>query len=143
MIIVLIIIIILLLLLYGVDITFYIKKRYCRFHIGRMDEKAWREAVEKTAKKWVRHTPVVKKNDNSRYVLIDMIKGEWNRLTEPVPRKRPASAAENPPSKKKGPAAYDDLSNAIESLNDYAKTLRSASNEEIRKLTKKILKLIG
>lgn len=77
MIIVLIIIIILLLLLYGVDITFYIKKRYCRFHIGRMDEKAWRAAVEKTAKKWVRHTPVVKKNDNSRYVLIDMIKGEY------------------------------------------------------------------
>ena len=74
---------------------------------------------------------------------FDMIKGEWLRLTEPVPRKRPASAAENPPSKKKGPAAYDDLSNALESLNDYAKTLRSASNDEIRKLTKKILKLIG
>lgn len=77
MIVILSIIIFLLLFLYGVDFLYYLKNRFCRYHIGRMDEEAWKVAVLKTAKKWVKHTPVVKKTDNSRYVLLDMINGEY------------------------------------------------------------------
>ena len=26
---------------YGIDFLFYLKNRYCRFHIGRWDEQEW------------------------------------------------------------------------------------------------------
>lgn len=77
MIIFLSVIIILLLILYGVDFAFYLKSRFCRFHIGRIEEESWREAVLNIAEKWVKRTPVVKKTDNSRFVLLDMINGEY------------------------------------------------------------------
>lgn len=77
MIIVLSIVNILLLILYGVDFAFYLRNRFCRYHIGRMDKNTWEAAVLKTAKKWINRTPVVKKTDNSRYILIDMLKGEY------------------------------------------------------------------
>ena len=73
---------------------------------------------------------------------FDLVKGEWIRLTDPVLRKRASAASAAVPSAKKKPSAYDDLKNALQSLNDYADTLRNASNEELRKLSKSILKLI-
>ena len=62
---------------YGVDFFFYLKNRYCRFHIGRWDEKSWRAAVEKTARRWLKHTPTVKITDNSRYMLLDLLQGKY------------------------------------------------------------------
>ena len=73
---------------------------------------------------------------------FDLVKGEWIRLTDPVLRKRASAASAAVPSAKKKPSAYDDLKNALQSLNNYADTLRDASNEELRKLAKSILKLI-
>lgn len=62
---------------YAVDFGFYIKNRYCRFHIGRWEEQEWESAVEKVAQKWVRNTPTVKITDNSRYMLLDFLQGKY------------------------------------------------------------------
>lgn len=62
---------------YGIDIFFYLKNRYCRFHIGRWDMPAWVVAVENTARRWVKRTPTVKITDNSRYMLLDIIQGKY------------------------------------------------------------------
>lgn len=62
---------------YVVDFTFYLKNRYCRFHIGRWERADWEEAVEKIACKWVKHTPTVKITDNSRYMLLDFLRGKY------------------------------------------------------------------
>lgn len=62
---------------YAVDFVFYIKNRYCRFHIGRWKKQDWEIAVEKVAQKWVRNTPTVKITDNSRYMLLDFAQGKY------------------------------------------------------------------
>ena len=62
---------------YGIDFLFYLKNRYCRFHIGRWDEQEWPAVIEKTARRWVKHTPTVKITDNSRYMLLDFIQGKY------------------------------------------------------------------
>lgn len=70
------------LLLFGVDACFYLKNRYGRFHIGRWpDEKKWQNAVVNCAVRWTRKTPVVKKTDNSRYMLFDVLQGEYKSST--------------------------------------------------------------
>lgn len=76
------IIIVLLLLfvvvVFGVDLFFFLKNRYIRFHIGRWNnEEEWQTAVEKTALCWVKKTPTVKITDNSRYMIFDMVSGKY------------------------------------------------------------------
>lgn len=66
---------------YGIDFLFYLKNRYCRFHIGRWDKVRWRAAVEKTARRWARRTPTVKITDNSRYMLLDFIQGRYRSVS--------------------------------------------------------------
>lgn len=45
-----------------------------RIYIGRWkDEKSWKISIEKRAKKWIKRTPIVPKNDNSRLILWDII----------------------------------------------------------------------
>lgn len=67
---------------YGVDFCFYLKNRYCRFHIGRWDNRdEWYKAVEKRAVKWLKNTPTVKITDNSRYMLLDYITGKYRSNT--------------------------------------------------------------
>lgn len=62
---------------YAVDFVFYMKNRYCRFHIGRWKKHEWETAVEKVVRKWVRNTPTVKITDNSRYMLLDFVQGKY------------------------------------------------------------------
>ena len=62
---------------YGIDFLFYLKNRYCRFHIGRWDEQEWPAVIERTARRLVKHTPTVKITDNSRYMLLDFIQGKY------------------------------------------------------------------
>lgn len=83
-----IVIIILLILLmicfvnYAVDFWFYLKNRYCRFHIGRyQNDSQWQDAIEKRAVKWLRKTPTVKITDNSRYMLMDFVSGRYRSHT--------------------------------------------------------------
>ena len=82
MIIVLIIVIVLLCLVnYGIDYFFYLKNKYCRFHIGHWNRNDWEQAVEKRAIKWLRRTPTVKITDNSRYMLLDFLNGKYKSNT--------------------------------------------------------------
>ncbi len=62
---------------YAVDLVFYLKNRYCRFHIGRWEKSSWETAVKKTCLIWLSHTPTVKITDNSRYMLLDFIQGKY------------------------------------------------------------------
>ena len=66
---------------YGVDFLFYLKNRYCRFHIGRWDMQEWPAVIERTARCWVRRTPTVKITDNSRYMLLDFFQGKYRSGT--------------------------------------------------------------
>ena len=70
------------LLNYIVDFCFYLKNRYCRFHIGRYkNQEQWHKRVEKKAVKWLKMTPTVKITDNSRYMLLDFISGKYRSRT--------------------------------------------------------------
>lgn len=66
---------------YGIDYIFYMKDRYCRYHIGkwRMDE--WTKAVEKMAFRWSKKPPTVRMTDNNRYILLDMVNGKYKSAT--------------------------------------------------------------
>ena len=69
-------------LVFGVDFLFYLKDRYCRFHIGRWpDPAAWQRKVEDRAVRWLRHTPTVKITDNCRYMLLDFLTGRYRSHT--------------------------------------------------------------
>ena len=64
------------LLLWSVDIYQYVKKRMCRYHIGRWpNPDKWQRAVIRKATAWTINTPTVKITDNSRYVLLDVLQG--------------------------------------------------------------------
>ena len=72
--IVIVTVIILVFIVFSVDFCSFIFYRYCRFHIGRWKSYLeWKKAVTNRAIKWLKYTPVVKKTDNSRYLLLDMI----------------------------------------------------------------------
>lgn len=66
---------------YIIDFVFYLKNRYCRFHIGRFNEHDWKNKVEKIANKWIKRTPTVKISDNSRYILLDVINKKYRSNT--------------------------------------------------------------
>lgn len=66
---------------YSIDYFFYLKNKYCRFHIGRWQQDSWEQAVEKKAIKWLRKTPTVKITDNSRYMLLDILNGKYQSKT--------------------------------------------------------------
>lgn len=66
---------------YGIDFMYYLKDRFCRYHIGRWDKEAWIAAVEKRAFIWAKKTPTVKVSDNNRYILLDMATGKYRSST--------------------------------------------------------------
>lgn len=67
---------------YVIDYFYYLKNRYCRFHIGRYENiQDWHRKVEKRAVKWLRKTPTVKITDNSRYMLLDFVTGKYKSQT--------------------------------------------------------------
>lgn len=53
-----------------------------RYHIGRWDNSTqWEVAVVKKACKWIKHTPTVKSSDNTYYIILDLLKGEYHNAT--------------------------------------------------------------
>ena len=48
-----------------------------RIGIGKWhgDLSKWREAVERKATRWLKHTPRIPKSDNRRFILLDILKG--------------------------------------------------------------------
>ena len=73
---------------------------------------------------------------------FDLLNGEWIRITEPVYRKKDVKSSSSS-SGKKGKMPYNELIDAIRELNEYAESLKDASNNEIRKMTEKIRNLIN
>ena len=74
----------------------------------------------------------------------DLLKGEWIRLTDPVPKKQNSSfpaASSSAPAKKKN-TVYLELMDALKKLNDYASSMKDASNNDIRQLTEQIRRLM-
>lgn len=68
--------------IFGTD--FFVNKilNLKRVHIGRWESREkWRQAVEKRAVWWLKYTPTVRQTDNSRYVLIDILKGKYRNQT--------------------------------------------------------------
>ena len=74
---------------------------------------------------------------------FDLLKGEWVRLTEPVIRKKSPEAANNSAAREKKDHIYEDLRSAVFALDRYTETLKGHANSELKKLTKRILDLIG
>lgn len=51
-----------------------------RIHIGRYDHKgAWNHAITNQGIKWLNQTPKIKVTDNTRLVLIDVLKGNYSK----------------------------------------------------------------
>ncbi len=62
---------------YGVDFCFYLRNRYCRYHIGRWEKSKWVPAIERVSVKWLKRTPTVRITDNSRYILADVLQRKY------------------------------------------------------------------
>lgn len=53
-----------------------------RIHIGRYnDTKIWNKSITNVGIKWLNNTPKIKVTDNTRLVVIDMLKGNYSRNT--------------------------------------------------------------
>ena len=74
---------------------------------------------------------------------FDLLKGEWIRLTEPVIRKKSPAAAGASAARDKKDQTYEELRSAVSALDRYTEKLKGHANSELKKLTKKILDLIG
>ena len=69
-------------LVIGVDSVLNFIQWQSRIGIGRWnDYENWKYKVNDTAKKWLVNTPTVKKKDNSKYVILDIIKGNYRNKT--------------------------------------------------------------
>ncbi|MFD0682127.1 MULTISPECIES: glycoside hydrolase family 88 protein [unclassified Paenibacillus] len=51
-----------------------------RIHIGRyQDKQAWNKSITRIGAKWLNTTPKIKVTDNTRWVVIDMLKGNYTK----------------------------------------------------------------
>lgn len=63
----------------GWDIASAVFIWQARIKIGRWnDRRQWLEALETKARKWLLRTPTVPVSDNTRYVLLDILKGRYH-----------------------------------------------------------------
>lgn len=82
LVVVLFIIIVLLCLPYLVDVIVNGSTFVKRLKIGRWDDlNLWDNAICSVSKKWIIRAPTVKKNDNSKLILFDMLKGNYRNNT--------------------------------------------------------------
>ncbi|OBZ12322.1 glycoside hydrolase family 88 protein [Bacillus sp. FJAT-26390] len=51
-----------------------------RIHIGRYtDTNRWNASITKAGTRWLNHTPKIKVTDNTRFVVIDMLRGNYTK----------------------------------------------------------------
>lgn len=63
-----------------IDLTPIIKQWVSRIHIGRFNGKnQWTKSLIKKSIKWLNNTPKIKVTDNTRLIIIDMIKGNYTK----------------------------------------------------------------
>lgn len=78
----LLIFIIILLTPYTVDIYINGKDFIKRLKIGRYSNiDIWYKKVKSKCKQWIKNEPVIKKTDNSHFLILDMIKGTYKNKT--------------------------------------------------------------
>lgn len=67
-------------LIIGLDIVPQFNAWQSRIKIGQFASQSdWRTKVFETAKKWLFNTPTIKLTDNSRLIIIDIIKGNYKK----------------------------------------------------------------
>ncbi len=67
---------------FSVDAAIGLYTWQSRIHIGRWtDRKVWQQAVEKKARQWLHKSPTVRITDQSRWVLWDMLRGNYRSTT--------------------------------------------------------------
>jgi unsaturated rhamnogalacturonyl hydrolase len=75
--------IILLIVVFGIICIDAIPQFYIwqsRIKIGRyLDQEIWKQKVSERSKKWLFSTPTIKLTDNTRLIIIDIIKGNYKR----------------------------------------------------------------
>jgi unsaturated rhamnogalacturonyl hydrolase len=77
---IILIILLLVLLVFVVDLYLYFNIWQGRIHIGRFaDKQTWAVKIQITAQKWLRKTPTIKLTDNNRFVVWDMLRGNYKR----------------------------------------------------------------
>jgi len=65
-----------------IDLVPVIKDWVLRIHMGRYEDKSiWNETITKKGSKWLLNTPKIKVTDNTRLVVIDMLKGNYTKST--------------------------------------------------------------
>lgn len=63
-----------------IDIIPLFKDWLERIHIGRyIDINHWNSSISKAGMKWLNHTPKIKVTDNTRLVIIDMLRGNYTK----------------------------------------------------------------
>ncbi|MFC0560075.1 glycoside hydrolase family 88 protein [Halalkalibacter alkalisediminis] len=61
-----------------IDIVPLFKDWVSRIHIGRYtDKEIWNKAISKQGVRWLNKTPKIKVTDNTRFVVLDMVKGNY------------------------------------------------------------------
>jgi unsaturated rhamnogalacturonyl hydrolase len=67
-------------LIFLIDIIPVAKDWFGRIHIGRYyDKYIWSKSITLKALKWLNNTPKIKVTDNTRLVVIDMLKGNYTK----------------------------------------------------------------
>ncbi|MES9697324.1 MULTISPECIES: glycoside hydrolase family 88 protein [Bacillus] len=65
-----------------IDLVPIIKDWVLRIHIGRFENKfIWDKAITKKGSRWLLNAPKIKVTDNTRLVVIDMLKGNYTNST--------------------------------------------------------------
>lgn len=53
-----------------------------RLKIGRwLDRKEWKKKINEVCNRWIKNSPTVKKTDNSRLIILDILKGNYKNST--------------------------------------------------------------
>ncbi|MFR3766747.1 MAG: glycoside hydrolase family 88 protein [Blautia sp.] len=79
---ILIVLVFIFVLLFAMDIIWYIRQIFMRFHSGRfIDEREWEEAVLIRLIAWSKKMPVVTMLDQRRLIILDVIQGKFKNKT--------------------------------------------------------------
>ena len=63
-----------------IDIVPLFKDWVSRIHVGRYtDKEIWNKAISKQGVRWLNKTPKIKVTDNTRFVVLDMLKGNYTK----------------------------------------------------------------
>ncbi len=64
------------------DLVYAISLWISRIGIGRWEDRnEWKESVMNRTRKWLRHTPVAPSTDNRRFILLDILRGEYRSVS--------------------------------------------------------------